>query len=185
MIHAQHARNVRQFYAVTCRHRVGNYVAPCSCLNVSIKHLLSLSQTQRQYYREFKKVTEASDVCLEVLDARDPMGCRCLEAERLIRSQGKDKRIILVLNKIDLVPKAVVLQWLKRLRNEYPTIAFKASTQHQKSNLGRNDRMDATKASDASRNRHECLGGETLIQLLKNYSRSLNLKTSISVRNFD
>ena len=43
--------------------------------------------------------------------------------------QGKDKRIILVLNKIDLVPKAVVLQWLKRLRNEYPTIAFKASTQ--------------------------------------------------------
>ena len=136
---------------------------------------------QRQYYREFKKVTEASDVCLEVLDARDPMGCRCLEAERLIRSQGKDKRIILVLNKIDLVPKAVVLQWLKRLRNEYPTIAFKASTQHQKSNLGRNDRMDATKASDASRNRHECLGGETLIQLLKNYSRSLNLKTSISV----
>eukprot|EP01046_Picozoa_sp_COSAG06_P010771 COSAG06_NODE_595_length_13930_cov_54.274962_10_plen_553_part_00 len=136
---------------------------------------------QRQYYREFKRVTEASDVCLEVLDARDPMGCRCLEAERLIRSQGKNKRIILVLNKIDLVPKAVVLQWLKKLRNEFPTIAFKASTQNQKNNLGRNDRVSADKASDASKSRHECLGGDTLIQLLKNYSRNLNIKTSISV----
>ena len=137
--------------------------------------------TQRRYYREFKRVTEASDVCLEVLDARDPMGCRCLEAEKLIRSQGKNKRIILVLNKIDLVPKAVVMQWLKKLRNEYPTIAFKASTQNQKSNLGRNDRVSAHKASDSSKNRHECLGGDTLIQLLKNYSRNLNIKTSISV----
>eukprot|EP01043_Picozoa_sp_COSAG02_P033461 COSAG02_NODE_2285_length_9220_cov_87.964368_4_plen_486_part_00 len=137
--------------------------------------------TQRRYYREFKRVTEASDVCLEVLDARDPMGCRCLEAEKLIRSQGKNKRIILVLNKIDLVPKEVVLQWLKKLRNEFPTIAFKASTQNQKSNLGRNDRVSAHKASDSSKSRHECLGGDTLIQLLKNYSRNLNIKTSISV----
>ena len=109
------------------------------------------------------------------------MGCRCLEAERLIRSQGPNKRIILVLNKIDLVPKAVVLQWLKKLRNEFPTIAFKASTQNQKSNLGRNDGVNAEKASDSSKNGTGCLGGDTLIQLLKNYSRNLNIKTSISV----
>jgi nuclear GTP-binding protein len=67
-------------------------------------------------------------IILKVLDARDPMGCRCMEAERLFRSTGPEKRVILVLNKIDLVPKAVVTQWMKLLRNEYPTIAFKAST---------------------------------------------------------
>lgn len=136
---------------------------------------------RRAYYREFKKVTEAADVCLEVLDARDPMGCRCLEAERLIRSQGPGKKIILVLNKIDLVPKPVVMQWLKLLRNEYPTIAFKANTQQQGTHLSRNDQTNAAKASDWGKNRSECLGADTLIQLLKNYSRSLSMKTSISV----
>ena len=35
----------------------------------------------------------------------------------------------------DLVPKAVVEAWLKHLRNEFPTVAFKASTQAQKRNL--------------------------------------------------
>lgn len=35
----------------------------------------------------------------------------------------------------DLVPREIVDQWLKYLRNEFPTIAFKASTQSQKQNL--------------------------------------------------
>ncbi len=35
----------------------------------------------------------------------------------------------------DLVPKENVEGWLKYLRNEFPTIAFKASTQTQKENL--------------------------------------------------
>ena len=35
----------------------------------------------------------------------------------------------------DLVPKEIVDKWLKYLRNEFPTIAFKASTQSQKQNL--------------------------------------------------
>ena len=39
-----------------------------------------LTQTARKaYYREFRKVVDASDVVLEVLDARDPMSCRCLQ----------------------------------------------------------------------------------------------------------
>lgn len=35
----------------------------------------------------------------------------------------------------DLVPRQIVDQWLKYLRNEFPTIAFKASTQNQRQNL--------------------------------------------------
>ena len=36
---------------------------------------------------------------------------------------------------LDLVPKPNVEGWLKYLRQEFPTVAFKASTQSQKQNL--------------------------------------------------
>lgn len=41
---------------------------------------------------------EASDVVLEVLDARDPLGCRCPQVEEAI-VQGGQKKLVLVLNK--------------------------------------------------------------------------------------
>ncbi len=77
---------------------------------------------------------ENADVILEVLDARDPIGCRCPNIEKMILGQlsekaARPKRIILVLNKIDLVPSDVLAGWIKYLRREFPTIAFKASTQ--------------------------------------------------------
>jgi nuclear GTP-binding protein len=45
--------------------------------------------------------------------------------------QDPNKKIVLVLNKIDLVPRDVAEKWLKYLRAEFPTIAFKCSTQSQ------------------------------------------------------
>lgn len=36
---------------------------------------------------------------LEVLDARDPMGCRCPQLEQAVTSSGGDKKLLLVLNK--------------------------------------------------------------------------------------
>lgn len=46
------------------------------------------------------QVIEASDVVLEVLDARDPMGCRCPQLEQAIACSGGEKKLLLVLNKI-------------------------------------------------------------------------------------
>ena len=92
--------------------------------------------SKKAFFREFKKVVEESDVILEVLDARDPIGCRARAVEQSILSKG-DKKIVLVLNKIDLVPRQVVTAWLKHLRQEFPTVAFRANTQMQKSNLSR------------------------------------------------
>ena len=37
---------------------------------------------------------------IEVLDARDPLGCRCLDVERFVRRSDPTKKIILLLNKI-------------------------------------------------------------------------------------
>lgn len=79
-----------------------------------------LSETQalndhskKAFYREFQKVVEESDVILEVLDARDPLGTRALDVEERIRASAK-KRLILVLNKIGEARSRVV----RRLSSE-------------------------------------------------------------------
>lgn len=45
-------------------------------------------------------MVDASDVILEVLDARDPLGCRCPQVEQAVIQTGTSKKIVLVLNKI-------------------------------------------------------------------------------------
>ncbi|KAI8799888.1 P-loop containing nucleoside triphosphate hydrolase protein [Cladochytrium replicatum] len=136
--------------------------------------------SRRAYYREFKKVVQNADVILEVLDARDPLGCRTKQIEELILNSGANKRIILILNKIDLVPREISEAWLKYLREEFPTVAFKASTQQQRDNLGQS-KISAKKASESLLNSSESLGADTLIKLLKNYSRNQNVKSTITV----
>jgi len=98
-----------------------------------------------------KSVVEEADVILQVLDARDPQGCRSPQIEELVRTKGK--RMVLVLNKTDLVPEAAVRGWVKALRKEYPTLPFAANTQKQKNNLKR------------------VAGADDLIKLLKNFAR--------------
>jgi nuclear GTP-binding protein len=41
----------------------------------------AMSQSKKAYAKELKKVVEASDVVIEVLDARDPDGCRSKDLE--------------------------------------------------------------------------------------------------------
>jgi hypothetical protein len=41
----------------------------------------AMGQSKKAYAKELKKVIEASDVLIEVLDARDPEGCRSKELE--------------------------------------------------------------------------------------------------------
>ncbi|KAM8916294.1 guanine nucleotide-binding protein-like 3-like protein [Spinachia spinachia] len=136
--------------------------------------------SRKAYYREFKKVVEASDVILEVLDARDPLGCRCPQVEQAVIQSGTNKKIVLVLNKIDLVSKEIVEKWIKFLRNEFPTVAFKASTQQQNKNLKRSN-VPVTQATTELLGTSACIGADCLMKLLGNYCRNLDIKTAITV----
>lgn len=56
------------------------------------------------------------------------MGTRCLHLEaHLKKRMQRHRHMILLLNKVDLVPAWVTKRWLHVLSREYPTIAFHAS----------------------------------------------------------
>merc|ERR1719187_1869127 len=135
-------------------------------------------RSAKAYYKEFRKVVEAADVVLEVLDARDPLGSRCREVEQAAMGgcQG-GKRLVLILNKADLVPRENLQAWIKYLRNEYPTIAFKASTQ-QSTKLGQ---AKINMKQYELINTSKCVGADTLLALLGNYCRNRDIKTNIRV----
>jgi len=140
---------------------------------------------KKWYMKDLKQVLEVSDVILEVLDARDPLGCRCRKIEEMIQSQystttTRAKKIILVLNKIDLVPAEVIQNWIAYLRREFACVAFKANTQHQKGKLGSSN-VSVMDASSDMLQGGGSLGGGALLQLIKNYSRSHDIKTAITV----
>lgn len=82
----------------------------------------------RRIWSELYKVIDSSDVLVQVLDARDPMGTRSRRIEdELRKSDRRHKHLVLVLNKVDLVPTWVTKRWVKVLSKEYPTLAFHAS----------------------------------------------------------
>lgn len=140
----------------------------------------------KKFYRELNQVLTASDIILEVLDARDPMGCRNRELEAKILGMPGEKKIILVLNKIDLVPQQITQKWVTQLRKEFPTILFKANTQDQQSHLSSNNIF-----SNSLNNKEEliddllksskALGADNLLQLIKNYSRDDKIKHAVTV----
>ncbi|XP_067171159.1 guanine nucleotide-binding protein-like 3-like protein [Apteryx mantelli] len=134
----------------------------------------------RRYGQELRKVLAASDVVLEVLDARDPQGCRSPRLEAAVRRAGPHKRLVLVLNKIDLVSRDVVAKWLKFLRTEFPTVAFKACTQQQSRNLKQSWGAAATVPEEVLAGAG-CVGADCLLRVLANYSRSQDVKTAITV----
>lgn len=62
--------------------------------------LIFIDNSERAFYKELVKVIELSDVILEVLDARDPLGTRCTDMERMVLQAGPNKHLVLLLNKI-------------------------------------------------------------------------------------
>lgn len=82
------------------------------------------------------------------------------------------------LHHADLVPREVGEAWLKHYRQELPAVAFKASTQQQSDGLSRRSSSRGKGSSSAQQQQQSfaagsgCLGGDTLLQLLKNYARN-------------
>lgn len=78
----------------------------------------------KQHRESLRKVLLKSDVLLMVLDARDPLACRCAEVEAWARENSK--RLIFVLTKTDLVSPQTTTRWLQWLGQVGPAVAVQA-----------------------------------------------------------
>ncbi|XP_053993386.1 uncharacterized protein LOC128884208 isoform X1 [Hylaeus volcanicus] len=147
---------------------------------VTSKHTLepsiSKGNSTHCYYRNLKHILEKADVIVQVLDARCPNECRHLKTEEAVVEKGK--KLIFLLNKIDLVPSDVVSQWIDYLRQFHPVVAFKAATSNTNRNpiIAKKSR-NALSSAELSIKSH-VVGVSELLNLIKNYERTTSSSKS-------
>ncbi|XP_054882585.1 guanine nucleotide-binding protein-like 3 [Poeciliopsis prolifica] len=149
--------------------------------NNAVKHSAPNKNSKQHLCSELNKVIDASDVVIEVLDARDPLGCRCPQLEEAVLLGGK-RKLLFVLTKIDLVPKENVEKWIECLQREFPVVAFKASTQmrdktvktRRKRVVPSNEVLDRSKGA-------ACFGNECLAELLTAYAAKTQSEAVLKV----
>lgn len=150
--------------------------APWDGIQESESHSASQSNrgrtdsSRKAFTSVFNELLSSADVVLYVLDARDPLGTRSQAIERqIMAADSGSKRLILVLNKIDLVPPRVLKAWLVHLRRYFPTLPLRASNP----------------AANAKTWDHKALTvkgtTETLVKALKSYAVNHGAKGSIRV----
>ncbi|KAF2496297.1 hypothetical protein BU16DRAFT_572429 [Lophium mytilinum] len=126
--------------------------------------------SRKAFDKEFKKVVDAADVILYVLDARDPEGTRSKEVERMITAADSgNKRLMFVLNKIDLVPPPVLKGWMIHLSRSFPTLPLRASKAAPNARIFDHKQLTIKGTS------------ETLFKALKSFAEGRQLKRAVSV----
>lgn len=91
------------------------------------REMIMFKGQSKRLWNELYKVIDSSDVVIQVLDARDPMGTRSKHIENFLRKEKPHKHLVFLLNKCDLVPPWVTQRWVTILSPECPTMAFHAS----------------------------------------------------------
>ena len=84
----------------------------------SIKDIFLKAGQSKRIYNELYKVLDSSDVVIQVLDARDPMGTRSKQVEEHLKKNMRHKHLIFILNKCDLVPTWCTKKWVALLSEE-------------------------------------------------------------------
>lgn len=126
--------------------------------------------SRRAFDKVYKSILSSSDIILYVLDARDPNGTRSREIEReIMAADSGSKRLILILNKIDLIPPPALKSWLTYLRRYFPTLPLRASTPAPNAHTFDHKSLTVKGTS------------ETLLRALKTYAHGKQLKRSTTV----
>jgi len=77
-----------------------------------------------EFKRRLNQMVIMSDICIEVIDARDPINFRSKELEKNVMKNKK--KLIILLNKCELVSSENLEKWKKLFRRNFPTLVFSA-----------------------------------------------------------
>ncbi|KAI0202376.1 P-loop containing nucleoside triphosphate hydrolase protein [Astrocystis sublimbata] len=131
---------------------------------------IGVDSSRKAHDKVFKQVVDQADVVLYVLDARDPEGTRSREVERMVMAAASGgKRLMLILNKIDLIPSNVLKSWLAHLRRSFPTLPLRASKPAPNSHTFNHRELTVQNTS------------ATLFKSLKSFAAAKQLKRAVSV----
>lgn len=95
---------------------------------------LSYCELNLETWRQLWRVLEISDIILFIVDVRMASFMFPPSVYRYVNDQ-LGKRLILVLNKVDLVPSTMVLAWKKYFETKYPDISIVLFTSYPAYNL--------------------------------------------------
>lgn len=83
-----------------------------------LKDIFLTAGQSKRIYNELYKVLDSSDVVIQVLDARDPMGTRSKQVEDYLKKNMRHKHLVFILNKCDLVSTWCTKRWVAILSEE-------------------------------------------------------------------
>lgn len=80
----------------------------------------------KRIWNELFKVIDCSDVVVHVLDSRDPLNTKCDLIEKYVAE--KKKKLVYILNKVDLIPFNVSSKWQSLIGKKHPCLLFHANS---------------------------------------------------------
>ncbi len=127
--------------------------------------------------RDLNNLITKCEIIIEVIDARDPISYRSkeLEINVLKNKDDKNKKLILLINKTDLVSTENAVAWGKAFRRDIPTILFSSKSGEENISASINELIDVIKALNIKNKKpaigfvgYPNTGKQTVINIFKN-----------------
>lgn len=102
-----------------------------------------------QFWRQLWRVLERSNVVFQILDARNPLFYRCEDLELYATELHTSKKVILLLNKSDLVPRSTRRLWAEYFQSlNVPCLFFSALDELARQDTSRCEDSNASGKKD-------------------------------------
>ncbi|ORX33681.1 hypothetical protein BD324DRAFT_595477 [Kockovaella imperatae] len=113
--------------------------------------LLTPFERNLQLWRQLWRVMERSHLLVQIVDARNPLGFRCVDLENYVQELGGGKKSLLLINKSDLLTPEQRLAWAEYFDKEGINYAFfSAAAASQKREIEEDDDEGSASSTDSA-----------------------------------